>query len=209
MQIIDFIQDFPIQEFQKGDVLLSEGQQNNKLLALRSGFVKVTSLHESGSEKLLWIAGRYDIVPTEQLFSLTGNLHYFYTALSKGSLYEIDKISFLQYAKSNPSLMTEVARGMSSHYDDLMNRLDSVEQTTIRGKIIFTLCYLAERFSADNEVDLLELGLVLTQNDIASMVGSTRETISVELNLLKSHGAIMYDRNKFIINLQKLRKLDV
>jgi CRP/FNR family transcriptional regulator len=120
----------------------------------------------------------------------------------------MDKTRFLQHSKVNPEIMREVALGMSGRYDDLMNRLDSVEQTTIRGKIISTLLYLGERFSASNTVDLFEIGLRLTRNDIASMVGSTRETISVELNLLKASGAISYDRSKFVINLQKLRLID-
>lgn len=208
MEIMKFIKDSPVRTFVKGEVLLSEGQSADTLLALQMGFIKVTSLHENGNEKLLWIAGRYDIAPTEKLFSTQGQLHYFYTALTDVTVYEIKKADFLAYAKSSPILMNEIAAGMSSHYDDLMNRLDSVEQTTIRGKLISTLVYLGQRFSANNVVDLFELGLKLTQNDIAAMVGSTRETISVELNLLKANGAISYDRTRFTINLEKLRNLD-
>jgi len=208
MEITEFIQQCPIREFRKGEVLLSEGQQNDKLLAIRSGFVKVTSLHESRGEKLLWIAGRYDIAPTEQLFSARGNLLFFYTALTDGSVFEIDKADFLTYAKTHSTFMNEIATSMSGHYDDLMNRLNSIEQTTIRGKLIATLRYLAERFSASDSVDLFELGLRLTQNDIASMIGSTRETTSVELNLLKESGAIEYNRSKLMINVPKLNSLD-
>lgn len=207
MDVISFVQNFPLLDFRKGDVLLPEGQSNNHLFALRTGYVKVTSLHENGSEKLLWIAGRYDIVPTEQFFSINGRLRYFYTALSDGSMYDIDKPKFLEHAKINPTLMTEVATGMSTHYDDLMNRIDTVEQTTIRSKLIYTLCYVGERFSANNIVDLSELGLRLTQNDIAAMVGSTRETMSLELNYLKDHGAIEYSRSTLILNIEKLKAL--
>jgi CRP/FNR family transcriptional regulator, cyclic AMP receptor protein len=209
MEILELIRDYPVRSFAKGETILQEGEEADTIFAVRTGFIKVTSLHENGNEKLLWIAERYDIAPTEQLFSSRGKLHYFYTALSDGTLFEIKKDIFLKYATSDPALMREVAMGLSGHYDDLMSRLDSVEQTTIRGKIISTLIYLGKRFSANSTVDLFEIGLRLTQNDIASMVGSTRETISVELNLLKSQSAISYDRNKFVIDLEKLQSLDI
>ncbi len=207
MENIAFIKNFPVKEFRKGEVLLAEGQQSNVLLALRTGFVKVTSLHENGSEKMLWIAGRYDIAPTEQLFSTQGHLLFFYTALTDCSVFQIEKSQFLDYAKAHSGLMNEIAISMSGHYDDLMKRLDSVEQTSIRGKLISTLLYLGQRFSASPVVDLFELGLKLTQNDLASMVGSTRETMSVELSQLKQDGAIEYDRTKLVLDITKLQAL--
>ena len=204
MEIIDYIKKYPLREFRKGDILLSEGQQSARLFALVHGYIKVTSIHDDGSEKLLWIEGRYDIAPTEKLFSLSGELSFFYTALSDGSYYDIDKSEFIAKAKADPAFMAEVANSMSDHYDDLLKRVDSIGQTSIREKLVATLRYIAERFSASDQVDLFELGLKLTHSDIAAMIGSTRETTSLELHALKDAGLIDYDRTKFIVNLSKM-----
>lgn len=206
MEIISYIKQFPLRTFRKGDILLSEGQPSKHLYALVGGYVKATSIQENGSEQLLWIEGRYDVVPTEHFFSLTKELSFFYTALSDGTYYEVDKAAFIAHAKQTPTLMSEIAMSMSAHYDDLMHRIDSVGQTSVRSKVIATLQYIAERFSADDQVDLYKIGLKLTHNDVAAMVASTRETISIELHLLMKEGYITYDRTKFIVHLSKLRE---
>lgn len=207
MEIVDYIKQFPLRTFRKGDVLLSEGQKATRLFAIVQGFVKVTSLQESGSEKLLWIEGRYDVAPTEHFFSLSKELSFYYTALTDGSYYDVDKAEFIAYAKKTPPLMTEIALNMSEHYDDLMNRIDSVGQVSIRNKIVATLCYIAERFSAGDTVDLHAIGLKLTHSDFAAMVGSTRETVSIELHALMTEGYIEYDRTKFIVHLSLLSRI--
>lgn len=207
MEIIDFIRQFPVKSFKKGDILLSEGDPTDTLFALRTGFIKVTSLNENGAERLLWIAGRYDIAPTEQFFSTRGLVQFFYTALSDGDMYEIDKVQLLSHAKVTPPFMTEIATSMSIHYDDLLKRIDSIEQISVREKLIHTLRYVAERFSADDVVDIYAMDLKLTHNDFAQMIGSTRETTSLELSKLRDEGVIAYDRTKFVMYVSKLMEL--
>lgn len=205
MDSIQFIKQFPIVTFKKGEVLLSEGQSSASLFAIRTGFVKVWSLDESGVENLLWIEGRYDTVPTEKFFSLNDSVEFYYTALSDGSYYDVNKKAFLDFAYENQGLMQEIAVNLSSHYDDLLLRIHSVEQASVRKKIASTLHYLAEKLSASDTVDFIEAGLRLTHSDIAALVGSTRETVSLELNKLKESGAIDYDKTKFIVYVEKLK----
>lgn len=183
--------------------MLSEGDVSDTLLAIRSGYIKVTSLDDDGNERMLWIAGRYDIVPTERLFSRHSPLQFFYTALSDCDVYEINKADFITKAKADVKLMTEVATSMSSHYDDLLARVNTIGQTTIHDKLLATLYYVASRFSADQSVDLYQLGLHLTHKDLAEMIGSTRETTSVELQKLRRAGSIEYDRTRFIVHTDK------
>lgn len=200
MDVIDYIKNCPIKHFDKGQVVISEGDISDTLLAIRNGFIKVTSLDTEGNERMLWIAGRYDIAPTERLFSRHSPLQFFYTALSDCDVYQIDKADFLAKAKSDVTLMTEIATSMSSHYDDLLARVNSIGQTSIHDKLLATLSYVAKRFSAEDSVDLYKLGLRLTHKDIAEMIGSTRETTTLELRRLQDAGSIEYDRTKFIVH---------
>lgn len=203
MDTVDFVKQFPLRSFSKGEVVMSEGDVFDKLLAIQSGFMKITSLDDNGVERVLWIAGRYDIVPTEQLFSRRGPLAFFYTALTDCTAYEVKKAEFLAHVKDNLGLMTDIATTMSAQYDDLLLRVDSIGQSSVREKLLSTLRYLAERFSASNSVDLHALGLNLTHQDIAEMIGSTRETTSLELQKLRQEGYIDYSRNKFVIYLER------
>jgi CRP/FNR family transcriptional regulator len=203
MDVIDFVKNYPVKRFAKGEVIISEGDISDTLYAIRTGHIKVTSLDDSGNERMLWIAGRYDIVPTERLFSRHSPLQFFYTALADGEVYKINKADFLSKAKTDAGLMGEIAASMSGHYDDLLSRVNSIGQTSIHDKLVATLRYVAERFSADQSVDLYQLGLHLTHKDIAEMIGSTRETTTLELRKLQRAGVIQYDRSEFIVHIDK------
>lgn len=205
MDIVDYVKDSPLKTFRRGEVLLQKGESNQHLMALRTGFLKVTSINSDGVERLVWLPGRYDIAPTERLFSKTGTVRFFYTALTDGSYYQLDKQEFLTLAEQRPELMAEIARGMSDHYDDLLQHIDAIDATSVRERLLLTLLYLAERISADETVDLCEHGLVLTHADFANLIGSTRETTSLTLSRIREEGFIDYSRGRCVVFTKKIR----
>lgn len=208
MSPVDYIKQFPLHVFEKGDVITPEGLEASNVFAIQSGFIKVSTLDDAGSQQLLWIASRYDIVPAELLFSKTAPVGFFYTALSEVNSYVIPKSEFLKHASESLIFMSEIARGMSMHYDDLLYRLRSVEQTKAKHKIALTLLNLGRRFSAEAIVNLSELGLELTHQDIADMVGMTRETTSLELGKLRAEDYIAYNRGKLTLFMDKLQSFE-
>lgn len=204
MDNIDFVKAFPLRSFRKGEVLLSEGDITDTLLAVRTGYVKVGAIDNDGVQQLLWIAGRYDVVPIERMFSTRSNLRYFYTALSDGSAYRVDKQAFLTKAVDSPALMAEIARGMSQHYDELLERLQGAGHLTVRERLLAVLRYISQHFSNEVSVDLHRLGLRLTHQDLADMIGTTRETVSLTLGHLQRDTIIDYSRDHFVIHTERL-----
>ena len=209
MNIVEYVRQFPVKSFQRGELLLQKGDSSTQLMAIRDGFIKVTSISPKGIERLLWIAGRYDIAPTEQLFSKHGEVRFFYTALTDGSYYEMDKNELLALASSEPQIMAEIAKNMSIHYDDFLQRVDAVDTGTVKERLMRTLCYLAERLSADKTVDLYSYGLRVGHADLAAMIGSTRETTSIMLSELRRDKLVLYSRQKLTVHVDKIQaKLD-
>lgn len=205
MDIVNYIQNFPVKSFQRGELLLQKGDPSSQLMAIREGFVKVTSISSTGVERLVWIAGRYDIAPTEQLFSKRGKVRFFYTALTDGSFYEVDKNELLGVASKEPVIMSEIAKNMSLHYDDFLQRVDAVDTATVKERLMRTLCYLAERLSAESIVDLYAYGLIISHHDLAAMIGSTRETTSLMLAELRKENLLHYSRQKLTVYVDKLK----
>ena len=205
MDIASYIQKFPLKTFQRGELLLQKGDESSQLMAIRDGFIKVTSINTNGVERLVWIAGRYDIAPTEQLFSKHGQVRFFYTALTDGSFYDVEKTELIDTANKDPVFMAEIAKSMALHYDDFLQRIDAVDTATVKERLMRTLLYLAERLSADSVVDLYAHGLRISHQDLSSMIGSTRETTSVMLAELRNEGLIEYSRQKLTVSVDKLK----
>lgn len=200
MDAVDYIKQFPLREFSRGEILLQAGAPLSTVFAIREGYIKVTSISDAGIERLLWIAGRYDIAPVEQLFTRKGTARYFYSAITNGSYYEIPRTDLTAYAHDHPDFMAEIARGMSEHYDDFLQRVDAIDGLSVRERLVRTLMYIAGRFSANESVNLYEQGLRITHQDLAAMIGATRETTSTELAALRTMGLINYDRTCFVVH---------
>lgn len=207
MDTVEYIKQFPVRTFERGSTLLQKGDPLDFIMAIREGYVKVTSISDAGIERLLWIAGRYDFAPVEQLFKKQSTTRFFYTALTDGSFYEVDRANLLANAENHPQIMTEIAKGMSEHYDDFLQRVDAIDGLSVRERLIKTLLYLARRFSASDKVNLYEEGLHITHQDLAAMIGSTRETTSFALSDLRTEGLVEYDRTCFIINTEKIESV--
>ena len=204
---IDELKRFPLRQFQKGETIVQEGTAADTLYAIRQGFAKIDSLNSRGEQQLLWIASRFDMIPAESLFRSRGSLQFYYSAMTELEAYEIPKHAFLELCQNNPALLYETARAMSEHYDDLLARLRAVEQSSIREKLVYTLHYIATRFSGEKTVKLEEQGLRFTHQDIAQMIGATRETTAIELKRMKDEGFIDYDRSRFVIHAEILESL--
>jgi len=206
MDYVDYIKNYPLKSFTRGETLLQKGEAIRFLMALRTGFVKITSISDEGVERLLWIAGRYDLVPIEKLFAKQGNVHFFYTALTDGTYYQIDKQAFIEKAFEAPALMAQIARGMSDHHDDLLQHIDALDTSSVKEKLLLTLLYVAARLSSEDDVDLIAHGLRLTHADFANLIGSTRETTSLELLKLRKEGYVTYSRTSFVVHTDKIRQ---
>ncbi len=204
MDSMEYIKQLPVRQFERGTVLLQKGDPLDFIMAIREGYIKVTSISDGGIERLLWIAGRYDFAPVEQLFSKQGQARFFYTALTNGSYYEVNRTELITHASEHAAVMEEVAKGMSEHYDDFLQRIDSVDGLTVRERLLKTLLYLARRFSANDAVNLYEEGLRITHQDLAGMIGSTRETTSFTLSELRADNYVTYDRTCFIVHTDKI-----
>jgi len=204
VDIVEFVKSYPIKEFVKGEMLLGEGEQTETVLIIREGAVKVYSVDDSGGERLLWLSGRYDIIPTENLLSPLTTAHYFYTAFSDGSAYIVSKKDLLDASIKDNGVMLQVARGMSEHNDDLLARIDTIGQTNLRSRVLFMLHNISTKFSSAAIVELHEIGLNLTHQDIADMVHSTREATSVILKQLQDEGFIDYSRLTFTVYCEKI-----
>jgi len=205
MSTIDFVKSLPVKKFHKDEVLITSDSPSDTFYAIREGYIKVVSIDDTGRQRILWIGGRYDILPLERFFTRK-TLQYEYIGFSDGSAYVISKPDFYRLLEERPESALEVARGMSEHLDDILEKLSAAGKSNIFQKILHTLHSLAIKFSSSDEVHLHELGLNLSHQDVADMIGASREAVSVELKKARESGYISYSRMTFTVYTDKIRK---
>ena len=205
MDFVSYVKELPVREFGKDELLFASGDPSDTFLAVREGFIKATSTEDSGRQRMLWIAGRYDIAPLERFFSHKP-LQYDYVGYSDGSAYVMSKDALHRLLDENKSAALEVARGISEHFDDVSERLSAIGQADIYRKLLHTLHSISTKFSSQEIVELDKIGLNLTHQDLADMIGASREIVSVELNKARSDGFVDYSRSTLTVYTTKIRE---
>ncbi|MFA5003821.1 MAG: Crp/Fnr family transcriptional regulator [Candidatus Saccharimonadales bacterium] len=203
--LIKFFRKHPTKRYMKGETIVHQGDTPPCLYAIKSGFVKAYDINSEGSEQLVWFGSQPDIFPTVFFNErLLRPATFFYSAFSNVELHCIDAAKLKKYLRENVEGLYDMYQLTAQRYIDLMMRLGAVEKPKAADKIIYTLDFLASRYHGAVKGDDVEVSLPLTHQDIANLVGLTRETTAMELKKLKDKGYIFYDKWHFTVNRQKL-----
>jgi len=201
-EVETFIRSQPTRKFTKDNILIYQGEVPRGLYAIRSGYVKVYDLSDDGNEQVVGLSGKFDFLPSELLFSKEIVAQYFYAAFTPVEVYVVDRDKLAQRINRDADVLYRIAQTINNQYSGLRRHLTAVQKPKAREKIIYLLHFLSSYF-ADNENlsgPQQRVAIPLTQQDIANLVGVTRETAAHELKQLKNAGFIDYDKSVFAVN---------
>lgn len=200
-EIVRFVQAQPIKRFAKDSIMVYQGEAPGRIYAIRSGFVKIYDLSTDGNEQLLGLAGKYDFIPSELLFTEDVAAQFFYASFTDVEVYVVNREELARRIRSDTEALYQIVRTVSAKYHGLRRHLTAAQKPKAREKIVYVLYFLASYFVVSGSGrQLHKVTIPLTQQDIANLVGLTRETAAHELKRLKNEGYISYNKSSFLIN---------
>jgi CRP/FNR family cyclic AMP-dependent transcriptional regulator len=198
----------PTKQYEKDQVILFQGETPANVFIIKSGYVKGYDISPDGNEQVVWLGSRGDLFSYDWLFSATDSTQLLYGAFSNTELYVLNRRDLLAYLQQRPETLLEMTRKMATTLTDLVTKLAAAEKPKASEKIAHVLHMLADRFSLPGTPrESAELALPLTQQDLANLVGLTRETVAAELKKLRNGGYIDYDKMRFIVHDRRLAEL--
>ena len=172
--------------------LLTSETAPESLFFLESGFVKIIRRGEDSKEVILSIIGPGEVFAEHALLHRVPRP---FTAemLQEGLIYEIPRDVFLAFCRLHPEVWQML-------WELAMHRQLEAEQKTsllclqdVEFRLLYYLAKLAPQFASPaTEQD--EYSLPLSQSELASLVGATRETTSTTLNALARQGLLRLGR---------------
>jgi CRP/FNR family cyclic AMP-dependent transcriptional regulator len=207
-ELEQFISKHPVKRYAKDQIILCQDDIPANIYVVKSGFIKGYDIDATGSEQLLWLGKNKDLFPYDWLFSVVESSQFFYGAFSDCELYTIERQDLMGFIDIYPKNLLELTRNMATTYTDLVMKLAATEKPKATQKIVRVLQMLADKFSTDAAGGVgKELSVSITQQDLANLVGLTRETVAAELKKLKKGGYIRYDKLQFIVDHERLVEL--
>jgi CRP/FNR family transcriptional regulator len=207
MHLEDFVNAQPVRKYERGQVILLKDDTPTKVAAIKSGFVKGHDIDALGNEQLLWVGLPGDIFPSSWALGIWDSVEYFFTAFSDVELYVFDRYKFTDFLETSHVGLMEFTTSVVGRVADTFRHLNAAEKARAEEKIIHTLHFLSIRYGKSYPTGEREIKVPLTHQDIANLLGLTRETVAGELKKLKARGVIDYDKSHFLIQQHKLEEL--
>ena len=178
--------------FKKGDIIFEEGNNLNGVYCVKAGICKLSKLNANGKEQIVrFIKGGdmlgYRSVLSEEPVSLT------VTALKDMEACYIPKNEILSAIKENANFSLDMMKTVCHDLRDANNSLSNMAQKSVKERLADTLLFLKETFGEDADG---YLDIVLTREEISSVIGTATESAIRLLSEFKKKGLIALDSKK-------------
>jgi len=182
--------------FSKGNVILMEDEIGSALFIIINGKVKVSRLDETGREVILSILGPGEVFGE---MSLLDGLKRSATvsALTDTEVLIIYRDDFLNLLNKHPQIAISLLRELTQRLRKADMQIKSLSLKDAEGRIGCVLIMLADDLGKMYKGHVIVEGLP-TQQDLANMAGTSRETVSRILSKFEKNGLIKIEGKKLI-----------
>ncbi len=195
-----------MKDFKKGSTIYFGERDHDKIFFLKKGKVKLFKIDMTGKEMVYAILKENEIFGS--LSQLSENINTeFAEALSDTMVCHIKKELFFSFISNKPSIMIKLNKLLSMKVFELEMLIEELTFKSVLGRVISLFLKLNKKFGVNYKDNIL-INISLTHNDIASMIGATRESTTLALNKLKDQNLIYSEKKKIIIeDFDKLKEL--
>lgn len=184
--------------FRQGEVIFHEGDPGQMLYLIQSGQVRIFVSGSDGSETSVILFGRPGEIFGE--LAITDGMPRSATAvaLDQTVLYTMSRENFRQHTLRYPQLALNFMKVLSSRVRSSTLQLDSLASLDVSQRLARKLLQLAQDYGVA-EADGVAIKVRLTQSDLASMVGATRESINKTVRDFRQKGWVNMEQGHITI----------
>jgi CRP/FNR family transcriptional regulator len=181
----------------RGQILFYEGNPTFGVYCIANGKLKLSRASEGGRETIIRIVGPGDFVGIQTL--LKGGLNEVTaTAIEETSVCLIDQSHIQDLLTHNNACAMEVLTHLSHDLSSLQERINGFQSKSVRERVAYILLDFANRYGVDTQ-DGLRLGIHLSREEYAGLLGIATETFIREISLLKQEGVIDQEGKAIVI----------
>lgn len=175
-----------------GDQIFAPSAMPQSVYLLESGLARIYRISESGCETTLGY-----IAPGEVFGELPAFGDYpresFAQAVGSAGVWRIGREAFQRLLTARPELLAPIARQISERLKRVEARVEDLVVRSVRARVARMVLELAQSFAhADGERVVIDVPL--TQGELATLVGATRQTVNQVLGELTAAKILHHDR---------------
>ncbi len=183
--------------FPRGTPIYLPADHADSVLLLATGRVKIGSFTEEGKQTILAFIEPGELFGELSLMGAERREEYA-EALEKSTVVLIPGTAMQDLLAKNSDVSLGITKLFGLRRQKIERRLKYLLFHSNRERLIHLLLELVEQYGK-RVPEGLELGIKLSHQDLANVIGSTRETVTVVLGELQSEGRLKLGRRKIIL----------
>ena len=177
-------------------IIYSEGSPADTLFFVESGLVKIYKRGDDNKEIILEIVSGNELFGDEALGTQQTRASSA-EVLQEGAIHVIPRPLFLRLCEQRADLWRELSVLLLERNRQLEKKIELLCLRDVEYRILYYMAQLAKTFGAKGSGS--EYSIPLSQGELASLIGATRETTSTTLNSLARRGVIRLGRRQLIV----------
>ena len=189
----------------RGDSLFREGDEGDRLYILTEGKVKLSHSSDDGRENLIAVLGPGEIIGELSLFDL-GARSSTVTAIAPTKLLSLSHKDMMVFLAAHPELSQSMLRELARRLRHTNEQMADLVFSDVPGRVAKALLDLANRFG-ERTPEGIYVPHDLTQEELAHLVGASRETVNKSLADFVSRSWIRLEgRAVLLIEIGRLQR---
>ncbi|MBI1246914.1 cyclic nucleotide-binding domain-containing protein [bacterium] len=181
----------------KGTPVYLPADQADTVLVLASGRVKICHLTSDGKQSILAFIEPGEIFGELAVLNV-GSRDEYAEAVEDARIIAIPGEAMRRLMEQHANLCLGITKIIGFRRRRIERRVKNLLYLSNRERVSHLLLELAEQYGKETPAGL-ELTIRLSHQDLASIVGSTRETVTVVLGAMQTEGLLELGRRKIIL----------
>ena len=189
---------------QKGDIIYFSSSDVPRVFLLKKGNIKIVAIDEDGNETIKDIIQKGDLFGELELENDRNSNEYAKVLTDEVSICSFLMSDFEDLLLRNPNLALSYTKFVGLKMKRLRNSYANLVSKDAKTRLLTFLKDWAER-DGKQDGNRVVIENYLTQNDIAQIICTSRQTATLLLNELEENGLMHYGRKEIIIeDVEKL-----
>lgn len=180
------------------EVVFNRGEPGNRIYFILDGGVKVSTLSHEGKEVIFDVLVTGDFFGEMSLFDdkpRTGTV----TTLVATTLFMLGKTEFLDALEKCPVISVRLIRTLVGRLRMMDSFIEDVIFLDAAERIAKRVIALARMFGSAGDLDEIRIDLKVSQQELANLVGITRESVNKQFREWEKAGVISIDKGCLIL----------
>ena len=194
-----FFSRFKELQYRRGEIIIRADDPPLGVFCLNEGFIRQYVISEKGSEIILDVIKPITIFPLSWAVNNLPNSS-FYEAITLTKARRAPREEFLAFIKGDREILFSLLSLSLDNADRFLAHTAHVLASSVYTRLVEELIAHAKRLGKKGKANSYTFEFKVIERGIAGIVGSTPETVSRELKVLKEKGLIAFDNNMLTVN---------